>query len=198
MVKSLMLEISGKEGLYAISAKELLKSPSYTDIKVIQIKKTKISNIILTIHGTPSPGTLGDYWLLKDEYKRMDPTWISEHPDQWKRLNFNDQFMNYMLDQFGELHCEYCSKPNLKIFKWYEEQDKKTICTTDHFYPKGSYPHLAEDSSNLIISCFKCNNNKGEKIYDENRIAYIYDDKIRSNFVFDESKLSNKSFKRPK
>jgi len=104
MIKSLILETSSKD-----EPNEIILGSSYANnVEVIKIKKTKSYKIIRTIYGKPSPGSLGDYWLLKDEYSRMDPTWISENPDQWRRLNFNDQYMNHMLDNFGELHCEYC------------------------------------------------------------------------------------------
>lgn len=240
MIRSLLLEISEKEGVYAIGAKHFLHSPSYSDEvalqflkdvleqseqavaesyrmfgkdllkkiddflnpndkEVITIQKNKLVKVTRTIYGEPSPGTLGDYWLLQDEYRRLDPTWIDKKPAQWRSLVFHDQFMNYMLQQFGELHCEYCGRPDLKIFKWYEKKDLKIMCTVDHFLPQKKNPELKEDPNNLFICCNKCNQNKKEKIVSEEQIAYRYDDSIRAKFIFDESVLDKKDmFIKPK
>ena len=237
MLNSLLLEISKKEGVYALAAKNLLRDPSISEKegltfliqileqvrdakkasykmfgkdliekidsfinpkkRVLKIKSSKTVDVIKTIYGEPSPGTLGDFWLLKEEYNRLDPSWINRKQEQWRRLVFNDQFMHYMHDHFKELHCEYCGKPNLKIFKWYERKEVEIICTVDHFLPKKDYVHLTEDPNNLFISCHKCNNDKKANIVSEDELKYRYDDSIRSKFVFDESKLNeSKTFKR--
>jgi 5-methylcytosine-specific restriction endonuclease McrA len=233
VIRSLLLEISEKEGAYAIGAKHYLQSSSYSDDvalsylkevleqsyqakreshkmfgsdllkrieffinsiekEVIVIKRNKKEKVTRTIYGIPTSGTLGDFWLLKDEYRRLDPTWIDKKPEQWRSLTFHDQFMNYMLRHFGELHCEYCGKPNLRIFKWFEKQDLKIMSTVDHFLPKKEYPNLVEEPKNLFICCNKCNQDKKTKIISEEEIKHRYDDSIRIKFVFDESKLNEK------
>jgi len=85
--------------------------------EVIILKETKTSIYTKTVYGQPTLGSLGSYWLQKEEYVRMDAEWKHRRPEKWRRLKFNDQFMQYMEKEFGELHCEFCGKQNLKIFK---------------------------------------------------------------------------------
>lgn len=238
MVKSLLSEISEKDGLYAVGARIYLQSPSYSDEKalsflyeiieqshqatketykmfgadlinrissyldqiskeVIVLKSNKAFTIQRTIYGSPSPGTLGDYWLLVDKYRREDPTWIEDKPDQWRRLCFNDQFMVHMQNHCEDLHCEKCGTENLRIYKWYEKKNYSDMSTVDHFLPRQTHPELTETPSNLFIFCYSCNNKKANKVLSKDDLKYRYDDNIRNSFIFDESKLSNKKFIKP-
>jgi len=149
-----------------------------------------------TILGKTSPGSIGNYWLLVEEYKKMDYTCRPQKTEKWRRVNYNEQFSIFMFNSFKELHCEYCGKENLIIIKWYEKQNTNIMCTVDHFLPKKDYPELTEDPTNLYISCHKCNNNKAKKIVDESTLKFKYDDNIRKNFIFDESLVGKKAFKK--
>lgn len=140
--------------------------------------------LVKTIYNEPSPGSLGDYWLLIEKYKTNYPNWKYKSPEKWRRTIFNEYFSRFMLSRFNELNCEYCGKENLKIYKWHEKKDESIMCTVDHFLPKKDYPLLKEDPSNLFICCYNCNNKKGSKYYNESTIKYRYDDNIRKEFKF--------------
>ncbi len=73
---------------------------------------------IYSICDNPTPGTWGSHQLLLEEYKRLDEEWQlgvdGEPSGAFKQLLFNTHVLEYMLEKYGELHCEYCGEPNLK------------------------------------------------------------------------------------
>lgn len=101
-----------------------------------------------------------------------EPNWAKKDVDKWEQLIFNFNFLKKQNALYGDLHCEYCGKKNLKIYEWCEKVDLTNVATVDHFYPKSKYDNLKMDVNNFIISCYKCNNNKKDEIWDVNKIKY--------------------------
>ena len=100
------------------------------------------------------------------------PWWAKKNEEKWEQLLFNYNLLTEIKKKNGELHCEYCGKPELKIYKWYERLNKKDVATVDHFLPKSQYPDLAKEPTNLIVCCDSCNNKKGDKLWEESTIKY--------------------------
>lgn len=154
------------------------------------INNTRHQKVIYGDVSNLGANTLAAAWLLKQKYNEEDMGWIDKDPVKWRRLVFNTQFMLYMEQQLGPLHCEYCGQRDLKVLMWYHKQGVPKKCTVDHFRPKSLHPHLSEDTMNLFIVCNTCNEKKGDRDdNDESVIAFRYDDSVRSSFVFDESAL---------
>ena len=82
----------------------------------------------------------------------------------------NLKFLKDKEKELGKLYCEYCNKGPLKIydidFNDLSKNKFKKIdgATADHKTPKskGGEPF---DYDNLAVSCFRCNNKKGDKDY---------------------------------
>lgn len=161
-------------------------------IKKIEIKNksNKLVTITRTIINTPTPGTLGDYWLLKDYYYKNNNINKFKNAERYIQLIHNEQFMEHVEKSYGSLHCEYCSK-KVEIIHWNsnKKQNKNIISTVDHFLPKDKYPHLSKVVSNLFISCYRCNNNKKNNIVDRSIIKYEIPFKYKETFIFDKTKL---------
>ena len=111
------------------------------------------------------------------------PFWAKKKKDQWEQLKFNSQFLKESLEKNWELHCEYCGKDDLIIYGWCEKVNFNDVATVDHFYPKSKYKNLKKDKSNLIVSCYGCNNEKKYTVWDISKIKYPFDgnkiDKIK-------------------
>jgi len=132
--------------------------------------------IIHTIYElNPLSGTYSDYILLKNYYKTLED---SMEMTSWKLIIFNNQ--NFLLKQQiynnWNLVCAYCGKKNLIIQPIGLKLDQSIIATVDHFYPKKHYENRS-DEDNMVVSCYRCNNNKGEKLYNIETLIYINDDK---------------------
>ena len=133
----------------------------------------KVETIVL---GETTPGTPGDYQLLKQSYN----TDINKKPNKknsnFKQLIFNTKFIQHMEKKHGELHCEYCGKPNLRLYHWKHDKvkNREDMATVDHFLPKSLYPELAQEYNNLKICCYSCNQKKKDDIWSEDEIKYGY------------------------
>jgi 5-methylcytosine-specific restriction endonuclease McrA len=139
---------------------------------------TKITNHVKVqyiIHGTPTSGTFGDYVLLKDSYREPKQK-KSKKSEKFKQMLFNTKFLQHMRKKYGELHCEYCGKQNLKLYHWKHDKVKSyhDMATADHFLPRALYPELAKDYSNLKVCCHKCNQKKKDDIWDESTLKFPY------------------------
>lgn len=109
------------------------------------------------------------------------PNWSRKEPDKWEQMVFNNDFLKEQELLYGNLHCEYCGKQNLKIYEWCEKINLKDVATADHFYPKSLYDKLKQNKNNLIVSCYMCNNNKSDKIWEIGEIKYPLNlDKIQN------------------
>ena len=104
--------------------------------------------------------------------KKEEPFWAKKNIDKWLQLKFNIKFLKKVKKKNKTLHCEYCGKENLKIYEWCEKANLKDVATVDHFYPKSKYEHLKQVENNFIISCYKCNNKKKDKLWETEEIKY--------------------------
>jgi hypothetical protein len=136
---------------------------------IIPINKTTFRRIQITVNEDPTPGTWGDYLLMKKDLEKQELEALEvlgpDDAELMKRPHFRQMLFNYewlkgMLEKHGELHCEYCGKQHLKLTHWREKPNKHIIATTDHYLSKKTHPHLARIISNLRVSCHNCNNNK--------------------------------------
>ena len=146
-------------------------------VKRIVTKITNHVKVQYVIHGSPTPGTFGDYLLLKDSYRDDDP--IPRKPkkaEKFKQMLFNTKFLQDMLKKYGELHCEYCGKKNLRLYHWKHDKIKSyhDMATADHFLPRAVYPELSKDYDNLKVCCHKCNQKKKDDIWDESTLKFPY------------------------
>jgi 5-methylcytosine-specific restriction endonuclease McrA len=128
---------------------------------MIRISKYR-NKIVVIIHSTienPTSGTLGDYFLLKQDLLSRDSRW----EDMESQPVFNLAYLKEMQEKYHILHCAYCNKSPLRVYEFHERggADK---ATTDHIFPKSEYPLLARERSNLTIACEKCNGKKGSKL----------------------------------
>ena len=96
--------------------------------------------------------------------------------NKFKQMLFNTKFIQHMIKTHGELHCEYCGKPNLRLYHWKSDEvkDHRDMATADHFLPKSIYPELAKDYTNLKVCCDQCNQDKKDDIWDESTLKYSY------------------------
>ena len=141
---------------------------------VKQIRKT-VKHVI-HIQENPTPGSFGDYLLLKNDlFSREDPKerGFFSSP-QFEQLMFNTKFLIERELKYGELHCEYCGKGPLRIYSWTEHSRKADMATTDHILPKKDYPELAKVKSNSAVCCAKCNHKKDRRLWD---IKFPYKEK---------------------
>lgn len=152
----------------------LFKASKIYESMIKILKKLSGANKIsvsVTVNEDASPGTWGNLQLLNDYYRSLDDGWMST--DRYKQLEFNTAFLEETLKEFGELHCEYCGKPHLKIYKPKEKQGRD-VATTDHVLPQFTHPHLAMDKTNLRVCCQKCNTKKGHEVWDKSRLKFPY------------------------
>lgn len=80
------------------------------------------------------------------------------------RTFFNSRFIKRKEKQ-NKLYCAYCNK-KVRILKEGEKHNKHDVATVDHIET------LSEgcdwfDERNINVSCYKCNNERGNMPYDE-------------------------------
>ena len=92
--------------------------------------------------------------MLNKTLKKLDPTIFNW--EEW--LLFRTDYFNNILKEKGTICCVYCGKDNLQI----DTEDKSLLATIDHKVPvsKGGEVY---NINNLVPSCYKCNQNKGDK-----------------------------------
>ena len=143
-------------------------------VKKIVTKLTnhvKVQHVILS---TPTSGSYADYQLLKESYKGENPT--PKKASKFKQMLFNTKFLQFMIKEYGELHCEYCGKKDLVLYHWKYDKVKNNddMATVDHFLPRATYPELAKDYDNLKVCCHKCNQEKKDDIWDKSTLKFPY------------------------
>lgn len=146
-------------------------------IKKIVTKLTTHVKVQHVIIGTPTSGSYADYLLLKDGYRDIDPVPKStKKAGKFKQMLFNTKFLQHMIKEHGELHCEYCGKKDLVLYHWKYDtvKDYNDMATADHFLPRATYPELAKDYNNLKVCCHKCNQKKKDDIWDESTLKFPY------------------------
>lgn len=57
----------------------------------------------------------------------------------------------------SEGRCVYCDED------LYSNRIRYASLNVEHLFPQSEFPKLAREQSNLVISCFKCNNHKRSK-----------------------------------
>jgi 5-methylcytosine-specific restriction endonuclease McrA len=148
-------------------------------IKKIVTRITTHVKVQHVIVGTHTSGSYADYLLLKETYKEKDP--VPKKPKKvgrFKQMLFNTKFLQFMIKEHTDLHCEYCGKENLKLYHWKYDtvtaSSYSNMATVDHFLPKSLYPELAKDYDNLKVCCHKCNQKKKDDIWDESTLKFPY------------------------
>jgi 5-methylcytosine-specific restriction endonuclease McrA len=134
----------------------------------------KVQHIIL---GEPRSGSYADYLLLKDGYENKGPDLKgTKKASKFKQMLYNTKFLQFMIKEYGELHCEYCGKKDLLLYHWKYDKVKNNddMATVDHFLPRATYPELAKDYDNLKVCCHKCNQEKKDDIWDESTLKFPY------------------------
>ena len=145
-------------------------------------KKRKIKNINYVdngvnhhIIGFASAGSYAEYILLKRKFFMMDESWFYNHHKKGKQLLFNTTFLEDTQKEHQELHCEFCGKSHLRIYKWYEKPNRKIMATADHFFPKSSDKEkLSFELKNMVVACDSCNNKKGSEFWKLETIKFPY------------------------
>lgn len=101
-----------------------------------------------------------------------NPKWAKYNKSRWSQLKFNTEFLKKMELEYGELRCEYCGKPNLKVYEWCHKSDISDMATADHFYPKSKYDSIKQDGRNIVVSCHDCNNKKQDDLWSVDMIKF--------------------------
>ena len=125
------------------------------------------------LYSEPSRGSLGEYILLINSL-RVQALENLIDDKQWIQMEFNAKFLEKKLAKYGELHCEYCGKPNLIIYGYSDTRPRINQATADHFIPRSVNKSLALSEDNLIVACTKCNGEKGNKLWPVNAIRFKY------------------------
>lgn len=122
------------------------------------------------------PKSHANYLLLKNDLLSQQVLGIKK----FKQITFNTEFLYGILNEYNELHCEYCGKPDLIIYDWFERNKiKDQMATADHFFPKSlDRALLAMEIKNLVVCCFNCNNKKADKIWKTDTLRFPYPETI--------------------
>lgn len=141
-------------------------------VKNLNIKHNGSHHLII---GNAPEGSLAEYLLLKRRYQKRDPSWMVKHFKKGDQLLFNTEFLEETQEREGELHCELCGKPELRLYYWWEVANHLKMATADHFFPKSfDFENLAFNKDNLIVACSKCNANKGDKFFKISDVKFPY------------------------
>lgn len=125
--------------------------------------KFKHKHIIIDV--TPYAG----YILLKEEYLKNDTDFIKK----FESVQYNINYLKELQNKHNTLICSYCGEKDLVIYELFKEFNISDMATIDHFIPKSNAIDKY-NKANLIVSCHKCNNKKGSKIYNIKELKYIY------------------------
>lgn len=141
--------------------------------KVKGVRNVQVSH---RIYGEPALGSYASYVLMKRELWMEAANWHLSDPEGWRQLQFNQNFLRTTLDKHGELHCEYCGKPDLTLKESnHVRKEGQLIATVDHFIPKSlDKVRYGYDLNNLIVACEECNRRKSDKIWSPDTLKYKY------------------------
>lgn len=106
---------------------------------------------------SPHPQSWASLLLLIKGYKRG----AGSDGFTWKK--YRKWFFRQHVKQHGKLICHYCGKKGLMHdAKVHTKEEYKKLATVDHVVPlsKGGERYK---SSNLVVSCWTCNQRKGDK-----------------------------------
>ena len=145
------------------------RKPKYKDIEFAD------NGVTHKIVGRVSGGSYAEYLLLKRRYFMMDESWFYNHHKKGKQLLFNTTFLEDIQKEHNELHCEFCGKSHLKIYKWFEKPNRTIMATADHFFPKSSDKEkLSFEEKNMVVACDDCNGKKGSEFWSLDKIKFPY------------------------
>lgn len=108
-------------------------------------------------------------WLAMK--RTMPHQWHDTPSNQrkWSRMQHNERFLRRQQMRHGVLICHYCGRKPLEIMSWEESSRMSHYArlasnqaTADHVVPRSKG---GDDSdSNLVVACFKCNYEKGDRL----------------------------------
>jgi hypothetical protein len=124
---------------------------------------------IVVIPERPSIKSRASYELLKNKLISLDDEYfLNDCGELHKWLKFREEYLLEQKKIKGNLVCKYCGKKHLEIGGRSAEDliknnKNKNLATIDHVYPlsKGGKKY---DWKNMVVSCKRCNRNKGDKI----------------------------------
>ena len=144
----------------------------------IEFKDRDVNHKIL---GYAAPGSQAEYLLLKRRFLMKDEFWFYENNKRGPQLLFNTQFLEGIQKTYKELHCEFCGKAHLRIYKWFENKRIDDMATADHFFPKShDKEKLSFEIKNLVVACEKCNNKKGSQLWQLDSLRFPYQQTIEN------------------
>ena len=100
------------------------------------------------------------------------PRWAHKYPERWDRLKLHYNFLKKVEDEHGTLWCEYCGLEGLVVYPWNKPPNRSDMATVDHFLPKSKYPDLANEETNFIVACSKCNESKKDDLWTEETVKF--------------------------
>jgi hypothetical protein len=129
----------------------------------------------ILVQSNPTPGTWGNLQMLTDEYKLLDMEWEMNYgAGKLRQVRFNIDWLIDMRAKHRELHCEYCGKAGLKIYKPSASPAKNIMATVDHFLSRSLNPGLAFAKHNLLVCCNACNQRKDNKLWPKSSVKFPY------------------------
>ena len=142
---------------------------------------TSVNDIIYNDE-TPNIKSLASLVLLNDYYHYLDVDYVDERKELIKYLRLRQKFLKRVLNKKRVLVCHYCGKSHLDI--GYEDMKlaylnntNKNLATIDHKIPRKICDNPL-DTKNWLVSCKKCNREKGDMNYDEyinlKNIQHVY------------------------
>lgn len=78
-----------------------------------------------------------------------------------------------VFSSLGIKTCVYCNAQTTLVVERHRSKLSAKF-ELDHFYPKTIYPHLSTAFFNLIPSCSSCNKPKGNKVFKQDELFYLY------------------------
>lgn len=130
-----------------------------------KLKKLELSSMFGIVANKDELGSVEDQVKL---LKRLKLPKNSEKALRQLKIALNNQKFLYSEKEKGSLNCAYCHRKNLKIYDFTKGQKfrQKDGATCDHKVPmsKGGDKY---DFSNMAVSCYFCNNKKGNMDFDE-------------------------------
>ena len=136
------------------------------------IVKEKIStkhsmNHIIFNDKPDNPKTLSSYRLLVSYYQDMDVSFQEENDWRYYFIVRRHFLRKRRKENGGFWVCHYCGKKITKMQKRNAKWQQPNCITVDHVVPASDPECDKLDTSNMVESCNKCNNDKGTQPYGE-------------------------------
>ena len=124
-----------------------------------------------------NPKTLSSYRLLVSYYQDHDISYQEENDWRYYFIVRRHFLRKKKKENGGFWVCHYCGKKIKKMQKRNTKWQQPWCITVDHVVPVADPDCDKLDTSNMVESCSKCNNDKGTQSYGE------FCSKTRSNRV---------------